>query len=117
MARWRDIVADDANDVRIFGSQSQFRCCEQPIDDVIWGADAIVDELGGAIRSYDKEWRHFVLCDRFRELDVYLLSIIEGPQRTPGHFVARNFVAELQLFELQARRQRPLGCALLLGDF
>ena len=72
--------------------------------------DAVVHELGAALRADDPERRHLALADAARELDEHLPPVVEGAQRPPGRIVAFDPVAEIERVDVR-RRSRPGAAA------
>ena len=50
---------------------------EQPIDDEHVAVDAVVDDLGLAVRADDEERRHLALHDAAREFDIDLAAVVK----------------------------------------
>jgi hypothetical protein len=82
------VGADDAHLLLMIAAEPQFGRGEQPIDDHVVALDAVVHELGAALRADHPERRHLALADAARELDEHLPPVVEGAQRPPGRIVA-----------------------------
>jgi len=63
---------------------------------------AVVHELRVALLGHDEQGRKLSLLDVSRELDEYLLSVIEGPQGFPG-CTALDGVVEVEIRDLEVR--------------
>jgi hypothetical protein len=55
---------------------------------------AIIDELGAAFRTQDKEGRHLALGYAAREFDIDFGAIVKNLGRTPGRVIALDCVTE-----------------------
>src|SRR5712671_4577544 len=78
------------------GAEAQFRRGEQAINDVGRAFHAVIDELGLAGRSDDKERRDLALSYAGWELDVDLVPVIKRLHRPPGRRISADTVTEAQ---------------------
>src|SRR6267154_4502201 len=78
------------------GAEAQFRRGEQAIDNVGRTFDAVIDELGLAGGSDDKERRDLALSYAGWELDVDLVPVIKRLHRPPRWRISADTVTEAQ---------------------
>lgn|GEM_PF-6412010 len=97
-----DVAALDPNDDILFAAQAELGRSKEPVDDVVRGPDAVVDQLAIARGANDEEWRKLALGNPGRELDVDLATIVECAKGLSGRVVAADHIAKLQLFEGEA---------------
>ena len=90
----------------MLASEPQLGRREQPVDDHVVAAHAVVHQLGAALGADHPEWRHLALADAGREFDEHLPPVIEGAQRPPGRIVALDPVAEIERTDIDAGRDR-----------
>lgn len=79
-----DVAALDPNDDILFAAQAELGRGKEPVDDVVRGPDAVVDQLAIARGANDEEWREFALRNTRRKLDVDLAPIVESAKWLPG---------------------------------
>src|SRR5215468_4634900 len=86
----------------MIAAEAKFGGREQPVDDVVVLAGAIVDELGASLGAEDEERRHLALANAARELDEDLGAVVEGAQRSPSRRIAFDRVPEIEPAEVEA---------------
>lgn len=95
------------------GAEPQFGRGEEPIDDHVMAADAIVDQFGGvAFGAHDEERGHLALADAARELNEDLSAVVKGAERPPRRAVPLDCVAEVDVGEIDAARHGLGGLRL-----
>ena len=87
----------DTNDpdglLAITATETKLGGPEEAIDDQDVLVNTAVDDLRLAIRSDDKDRRHFALDDAARELDIDAATVVIDRDRPPGRRVARQSVS------------------------
>lgn len=79
----RAFASDDANDLLVLPAEAKLGGPEQPVDDIVAAALAIVDELHPAGGANDEQGRRLRAFERRRELDEHLGAVVERPDGPP----------------------------------
>ena len=85
----------------MIAAEAKFGGREQPVDDIVVLAGAIVDELGATLGTEDEERRHLALTNAAWKLDEDLGTIVEGAQRSPSWRISFNRIAEVEPAEVE----------------
>src|SRR5262249_22803777 len=96
------VGAHDADLLLMVAAEAKFGGREQPVDDIVVLAGAIVDELGTTLATEQEERRHLALANAAWKLDEDLGTIVEGAQRPPSGGIAFDRIAEIEPAEVEA---------------
>jgi hypothetical protein len=99
-------------------AEPELRRSEEPVDDHVMVAYAIVDELATAFGPDHPERGHLATPNAGRELNEHLSPVIEGSERPPRRRIALDPVTEIEVIDVDAGRdwRGRLGYGVLVSE-
>ena len=96
------VGADDPDDLLRLLAKPQFSGCKEPVDDIVIATDAVIDELAVAQWADDEQRGRLALIEPAGELDIDLVAVVPGADRSPRRVVAADRIAEMQVIDVDA---------------